>query len=419
MAADPLIATIAAEDLDTPAAEAQAAVLEESHDEVLADAGIDAADKVQDYTNSLNGFSAVISHEEAVALGGRARRSRSSCPTRCATRPTDSSGEFLGLTQRGGAYRSGLTGEGVVVGVIDTGIWPEHPSFADDGIRLPCRHSPALPCEFGNTAHNPNDVAVHVQQQADRRAPDARHLPRRHRRRRRTSSTRPATTTVTARTPHRPPPATPASSRRSSAVTSGRSPASPRGHRSSPTRASATSAASRPTSRPRSTRRSPTASTSSTTRSAAARACSAATRSHSCSPPRSERVGRHLGRQQRAGRRHDRRSRRQPVDHDGRRQHAGSLLPGDGRARQPVVALGLGLGLGRLASPQSEGDGSLDHAWHAASFRSSTPSSPGATCAFLARSMRPRSPARSCCAGAAPSVAPTRASPCSRRVARG
>ncbi len=58
MAADPLIATIAAEDLDTPAAEAQAAVLEESHDEVLADAGIDTADKVQDYTNSLNGFSA-------------------------------------------------------------------------------------------------------------------------------------------------------------------------------------------------------------------------------------------------------------------------------------------------------------------------------------------------------------------------
>ena len=34
MAADPLTATIAADDLDTPAADAQAAVLEESHDEV-------------------------------------------------------------------------------------------------------------------------------------------------------------------------------------------------------------------------------------------------------------------------------------------------------------------------------------------------------------------------------------------------
>jgi len=68
MAADPLITTIASEDLGTPEAEAQAAVLEESHDEVLADAGIDTADKVQDYTNSLNGFSALISHEEATEL---------------------------------------------------------------------------------------------------------------------------------------------------------------------------------------------------------------------------------------------------------------------------------------------------------------------------------------------------------------
>ena len=86
MAADPLIATIAADDLDTPAAEAQAAVLEESHDEVLADAGIDTADKVQDYTNSLNGFSA-CSATTRPPSSRPTRRSHSSCPTRCATRP--------------------------------------------------------------------------------------------------------------------------------------------------------------------------------------------------------------------------------------------------------------------------------------------------------------------------------------------
>ena len=70
MEADPLVATIAPDDLDTPAAEAQAAVLEETHDAALADAGLDSADKVQDYTNALNGFSALISHDEAVKLAG-------------------------------------------------------------------------------------------------------------------------------------------------------------------------------------------------------------------------------------------------------------------------------------------------------------------------------------------------------------
>ncbi len=54
-------------------------------------------------------------------------------------------------------------GEGVVVGVLDTGIWPEHPSFSDpdpagDPYPDPPNTWTGTDCDFGNTAWNPNDL---------------------------------------------------------------------------------------------------------------------------------------------------------------------------------------------------------------------------------------------------------------------
>ena len=72
---------------------------------------------------------------------------------------TDASPTFLGVNAAAGPWLKQFDGRGVVVGVIDTGIWPEHPSVADDGSYAPPPPpSVGLPCEFGNTAANPNDA---------------------------------------------------------------------------------------------------------------------------------------------------------------------------------------------------------------------------------------------------------------------
>lgn len=158
MEADPLVVTEGAEGLGTPAAEAQAEELVEGQDAALNETGIGDEEKVNEYTVALNGFSALLSQEEAEALAAR-KDVALVVPDELQQVQTDASPEFLGLSGRGEAWASGVTGEGVVVGVIDTGIWPEHPSFADDGsYAAPPAPSDNLPCEFGNLAHNRFDA---------------------------------------------------------------------------------------------------------------------------------------------------------------------------------------------------------------------------------------------------------------------
>ncbi len=51
---------------------------------------------------------------------------------------TDSTPAFIGATKVWPVLGGSRTaGQGVIVGVLDTGVWPEHPSFADPGIPAP------------------------------------------------------------------------------------------------------------------------------------------------------------------------------------------------------------------------------------------------------------------------------------------
>lgn len=61
---------------------------------------------------------------------------------------TDVTPDFIGATEAWSQISDSTTaGEGVIVGVLDTGIWPEHPSFIDNGIDHP---GGTFGCEFGD-----------------------------------------------------------------------------------------------------------------------------------------------------------------------------------------------------------------------------------------------------------------------------
>lgn len=75
---------------------------------------------------------------------------------------TNRTPEFIGATAAWSALGGqGSAGEGVVVGILDSGIWPESPAFSDPDPAGKPFAPPAggpYPCDFGNTAANPNDA---------------------------------------------------------------------------------------------------------------------------------------------------------------------------------------------------------------------------------------------------------------------
>lgn len=123
------------------AAEAYAKTLEQSHDRLLGSVGA-ANSKVYSYRYSVNGFAAQLTAAQVSRLAQSAEVERIWQDTDQYLR-TNNSPAFLGLHDPVGGLRADLElrGEDIVVGVIDSGVAPNHPSLRDTEDRTPraCR----------------------------------------------------------------------------------------------------------------------------------------------------------------------------------------------------------------------------------------------------------------------------------------
>ncbi|MGN6828662.1 S8 family serine peptidase [Paucibacter sp. M5-1] len=126
--------------LDASAANVQAYIsyLDQQQNKITAT--LPAMHKLYDYKLAFNGFAALLTEAEARSLLSNAAVAAVTLdePRQLDTNYTPG---FIGLTQPGGLWSqlggpTGTTsqagaGENIIVGVIDGGIWPESPSFAD------------------------------------------------------------------------------------------------------------------------------------------------------------------------------------------------------------------------------------------------------------------------------------------------
>ncbi|KAH6831636.1 hypothetical protein C2S53_009111 [Perilla frutescens var. hirtella] len=91
------------------------------------------------YDNAFHGFSAVMSEYEVAALK-KSPGFLSAYLDDVVTPDTTHSYKFLSLNTAAGLWPASEYGKDVIIGVVDSGIWPESPSFRDDGMtQIPAR----------------------------------------------------------------------------------------------------------------------------------------------------------------------------------------------------------------------------------------------------------------------------------------
>ncbi|CAI0424629.1 unnamed protein product [Linum tenue] len=104
------------------------------------------------YQNALHGFSAVLSQQELQTLQNLPGF-LSSYKDKLVTMDTTYTPEFMSLDPSTGLWPASKFGEDVIIGVIDTGIWPESPSFSDHGMV----YTSKLPSKWKGTCQEGQD----------------------------------------------------------------------------------------------------------------------------------------------------------------------------------------------------------------------------------------------------------------------
>ncbi|CAI5999997.1 unnamed protein product [Closterium sp. NIES-64] len=127
-------------------------LLQRMQQAVLRDSGVAAGKMLYSYMHASNGFSATLTPAQVQRM--RRHPSVASVTQARVVRPaTTHSYKFLGLPGSLWADAGGPSsaGDGTVIGIVDTGIWPEHASFDDTG------YSSTLPAGWSGTCPTTSD----------------------------------------------------------------------------------------------------------------------------------------------------------------------------------------------------------------------------------------------------------------------
>jgi subtilisin family serine protease len=116
-------------DPNSPAVVNYMSFLESRHAEVLASVG--GGRKLYSYGYVFNGFAADLTPAQAEKLAAT-KGVVSVTKDEARALDTSSTPSFIGLTGDDGFWATtGAKGENVIIGIVDGGAWPEHPSFSD------------------------------------------------------------------------------------------------------------------------------------------------------------------------------------------------------------------------------------------------------------------------------------------------